>query len=746
MPQGLRQPTPGPASVPVRRGGRADPGLQTGSSPVPGGAERGHEVAWVQRSPALKTDENMRDWTVIRKRAFPNRFAPSAPRVPCNQASAEAGKSALAPQPCGPYHPGEPPPKARKGGGHGLGLGSGRGPGLPGDRSQANAGAALTLAPRLLFQVLLHVLFEHAVGYALLALKEVEEISLLLPQVEECVLNLGKFHNIVRLVAFCPFSSSQVALENANAVSEGVVHEDLRLLLETHLPSKKKKVLLGVGDPKIGAAIQEELGYNCQTGGVIAEILRGVRLHFHNLVKGLTDLSACKAQLGLGHSYSRAKVKFNVNRVDNMIIQSISLLDQLDKDINTFSMRVREWYGYHFPELVKIINDNATYCRLAQFIGNRRELNEEKLEKLEELTMDAAKAKAILDASRSSMGMDISAIDLINIESFSSRVVSLSEYRQSLHTYLRSKMSQVAPSLSALIGEAVGARLIAHAGSLTNLAKYPASTVQILGAEKALFRALKTRGNTPKYGLIFHSTFIGRAAAKNKGRISRYLANKCSIASRIDCFSEVPTSVFGEKLREQVEERLSFYETGEIPRKNLDVMKEAMVQAEEAAAEITRKLEKQEKKRLKKEKKRLAAIALASSENSSSTLEECEETSERPKKKKKQKPQEAPQENGMEDPSVSSKPKKKKSFPKEELVNDLEETAGSGSLTKRKKSFPKEEPDSDPEESGNKRVPKKKRKFSSKEEPLSSGPEEAAASKNSSSKKKKKLRKLSQEN
>ena len=91
-------------------------------------------------------------------------------------------------------------------------------------------------------------------------------------------------------------------------------------------------------------------------------------------------------------------------------------------------------------------------------------------------------------------------------------------------------------------------------------------------------RALKTRGNTPKYELTFHSTFIDQAAAENKGRISWYLANKCSIASRIDCFSEVPTSVFGEKLREQVEERLSFYETGEIPRKNLDVMKEAMVQ------------------------------------------------------------------------------------------------------------------------------------------------------------------------
>ena len=126
----------------------------------------------------------------------------------------------------------------------------------------------------------------------------------------------------------------------------------------------------------------------------------------------------------------------------------------------------------------------------------------------------------------------------------------------------------------------------------------------------------------------------------------------------------MPTSVFGEKLREQVEERLSFYETGEIPRKNLDVMKEAIVQAEEAAAEITRKLEKQEKKRLKKEKKRLAAIALASSENSSA-LEECEETSERPQKKKKQKPQEVLQENGMKTLlSLFPNPRKRNLFPR----------------------------------------------------------------------------------
>merc|ERR1719482_2452514 len=140
-----------------------------------------------------------------------------------------------------------------------------------------------------------------------------------------------------------------------------------------------------------------------------------------------------------------------------------------------------------------------------------------------------------------------------NIDVFALEVVKLAEMRTSLHEYLKAKMDLVAPNLSALIGEMVGARLIQHAGSLTNLAKYPASTVQILGAEKALFRALKTKGNTPKYGLIFHSSFIGRAAQKNKGRISRYLANKCSLASRIDCFADAHTKVFGEKMKDQVE-------------------------------------------------------------------------------------------------------------------------------------------------------------------------------------------------
>lgn len=105
-----------------------------------------------------------------------------------------------------------------------------------------------------------------------------------------------------------------------------------------------------------------------------------------------------------------------------------------------------------------------------------------------------------------------------------------------------------------------------------NLAKFPASTIQILGAEKALFRALKTRSNTPKYGLIYHSSFISRASRENKGRISRFLAAKCAIASRVDCFSDILCDIYGKHLKQQVEDRLSYFDSGEKPKTNAEVM------------------------------------------------------------------------------------------------------------------------------------------------------------------------------
>lgn len=137
--------------------------------------------------------------------------------------------------------------------------------------------------------------------------------------------DLERFGKAVKLAAFKPFTSAADALENINAVSEASLSDGLSAFLEQNLPKvkagKKPKFVLGVYEPKLGSAIQESLGVPCVANELTSEMLRGVRQHFDRFVKGLADGALKKAQLGLAHSYSRAKVKFNVNKVDNMIIQ-----------------------------------------------------------------------------------------------------------------------------------------------------------------------------------------------------------------------------------------------------------------------------------------------------------------------------------------------------------------------------------------------------------------------------------------
>ncbi|XP_042502552.1 nucleolar protein 56-like [Macadamia integrifolia] len=507
----------------------------------------------------------------------------------------------------------------------------------------------------------LYLLYESASGYALFLAHGIDEIGQNTEAVRSSVLDLNRFGKVVKLTAFHPFDSALDALNQINAVSEGVMTEELRNFLALNLPkvkeSKKNKFSVGVSEPKIGSHIFEETKIPCQSNEFVLELVRGVRLHFDRFIKDLKPGDLEKAQLGLGHSYSRAKVKFNVNRVDNMVIQAIFLLDTLDKDVNSFSMRVREWYSWHFPELVKIVNDNYLYAKVAKFVEDKSLLSEDKIPALAEIIGDEDKAKELVEASKSSMGQDLSPIDLINVQQFAQRVINLSEYRKKLYDYLVTKMNDIAPNLAALIGEVVGARLISHAGSLTNLAKCPSSTLQILGAEKALFRALKTRGNTPKYGLIFHSSFIGRASTKNKGRMARYLANKCSIASRIDCFSETSTTIFGEKLREQVEERLDFYDKGVAPRKNIDVMKVAIESTQNNGVVVTeddgvKNVENTEVSAKKSKKKKSKGEAMDVEEPNAVTNGV---TSEEPATEKKRKDV-----NGEQDGTTKKKKKKSK--------------------------------------------------------------------------------------
>jgi nucleolar protein 58 len=215
--------------------------------------------------------------------------------------------------------------------------------------------------------------------------------------------------------------------------------------------------------------------------------------------------------------------------------------------------------------LQALTSDNATYAKLVLATGHRYKFKDADLSSIYDVDTDAsamAELTAVKEAAEISMGTDITDQDVMNIQSLADQVISMTEYRAQLYEYLKNRMNAIAPNLTILTGELVGARLIAHAGSLINLAKQPASTVQILGAEKALFRALKTKHDTPKYGLIYHASLVGQAAPKNKGKISRVLAAKASLAIRVDALSDDVTGddeidkTIGYEGRAKVEARL----------------------------------------------------------------------------------------------------------------------------------------------------------------------------------------------
>ncbi|KEG06199.1 putative nucleolar protein [Trypanosoma grayi] len=436
---------------------------------------------------------------------------------------------------------------------------------------------------------MLYILYEAPTGYALYKVLTTEEVGAGDVALQKDLQTFATFSPWVKLMSFAPFQSPENALEDAVCISESLVSPFLHNFLTSVLAKKAAKRdganwELGVCDPKLGSAIHDELKLPVVCNENVAELSRCLRTHAEKLLPEHKDGDVARAQCGLGHAFSRNKVKFNVHRSDNMIIQSSALAEHMDKGVNLLGMRVKEWYGWHFPELAREVPEPLKYSKVVLLIGSRATLEERDAEEVTQqiadiLDGDEALAARVYEKAVTSMGGDMAEVDWANIRTFTERVVSLGAYRESLQQYLIDKMMLVAPNLTELMGQSIGAKLISKAGSLTNLAKAPASTIQILGAEKALFRALKKRkGNTPKYGLIFHSTFIQRAAKEHRGKISRYLANKAALACRIDCFMDAPPPVFGEKLREQVEARLNFFDTGNKPPSNAAAMAEALEQ------------------------------------------------------------------------------------------------------------------------------------------------------------------------
>lgn len=210
----------------------------------------------------------------------------------------------------------------------------------------------------------------------------------------------------------------------------------------------------------------------------------------------------------------------------------------------------------------KVVPDNMLYVKTVRKMGMRS--NAINMDLSDILPEDQeAKVKELAEVS---MGTEIAPDDVDNIKHLCDEVIQMTDYRATLYEYLKNRMTAVAPNLTVLVGELVGARLIAHAGSLLNLSKQPASTVQILGAEKALFRALKTKHDTPKYGLIYHAQMVGQSSQKCKGKASRWLAAKAALAIRVDALGEDADVEMSLRNRANLEARLKMLEEGKLTR------------------------------------------------------------------------------------------------------------------------------------------------------------------------------------
>ncbi len=241
------------------------------------------------------------------------------------------------------------------------------------------------------------------------------------------------------------------------------------------------------------------------------------------------------------------QIKKSSQEEDKLLIQAINSVDDIDESISKLVERIRDWYTIYFPEMDTISN-NETYVKLIAESENREDILEKFNEHFDE------------DIDYSS-GADIEENDLIMLKSFAESIYSLQKSRRELETYIDTKMEEIAPNLRDLVGATLGAKLIAHIGSIKRLATYPASVIQIMGAEKAIFRHLKTGERPPKHGLIFQHPSVRGAKWWNRGKVARNLALKITLAVRKDVFSgEYDPSIAEDYLKkvEQIEKENPF--------------------------------------------------------------------------------------------------------------------------------------------------------------------------------------------
>jgi nucleolar protein 56 len=231
---------------------------------------------------------------------------------------------------------------------------------------------------------------------------------------------------------------------------------------------------------------------------------------------------------------AREEVHKKLSDRESLLVPTVQLLEELDTILNNLSGRMREWYGIHFPEMDRRVDEHKDYAKIISKYGNKKNIT---IKALQEMSFKKKTAEHIIEISNDSMGAELDSDDLDMIKEFAEKNLDLYHFRDDLSEYISLLTREIAPNIAYIAGPLLGAKLIVKAGGLKSIAMMPASTIQVLGAEKALFRALKTNANPPKHGLIFQHPFVHNIPRSKRGSRARSLAAKIAIASRADWFS-----------------------------------------------------------------------------------------------------------------------------------------------------------------------------------------------------------------
>ena len=251
-------------------------------------------------------------------------------------------------------------------------------------------------------------------------------------------------------------------------------------------------------------------------------------------VKDQAELNSLLTMVNL--ELTKVKIKKAMGR-DSLVVQANGAIEELDRSINILVERLREWYGLHFPEMNRVIDSHEKYATLVEKFGERKNIDDQELKQFTE----------------KSMGMDLKDDDIRMLQNFAAEINSLYQLREKISKYLDITLKEVAPNMRELAGPLLAAKLISKAGGLEKVARSPSSTIQLLGAEKALFRFLHGRGKSPKFGILFNHPLVQNASSDQKGKIARTLASKISIAAKMDFYSK---KYIADELKKDLEERI----------------------------------------------------------------------------------------------------------------------------------------------------------------------------------------------